>query len=73
MEDTIQKPESITPESIFKHMLKAINDRYGDHIKGQNEAISRKEVNAFIDKLANETQLLDLPETGPNPQGCDGF
>lgn len=48
-------PSDITPESIFKQMLKQINDKYGDHIKGVNEAVSRTEVNAFIDKLANET------------------
>jgi len=56
LEDTIPKLQSDnTPESIFKQMLKKINDKYGDHIKGANEAVTRTEVNAFIDKLANET------------------
>lgn len=52
----------------FKNLLKQINDQYGDQIKGLEHSVSKTEVNAFIDKLANQIQL-DLPDSEPNPQG----
>jgi hypothetical protein len=73
MEDTIQMPsqsqQTTNSETQFKNLLKQINDRYGDHIKGlETDQVSKTEVNAFIDKLANETKL-DMPDSEPNPQG----
>lgn len=60
MEDHIKEPDlsNNAPDDQFKEMLLKINNRYGSYINGNTmnqQSVDNKEINAFIDKLAEET------------------